>query len=202
MLKHKLRRGRPADAAVVQRLLRSILSEHRLTTIVAEPEPEVAAFGCSDPLRDDFVAVSGGNVVGFIIVLPLPGGAGEISKVFVARSHRGCGVGTMLIARAIKVAKARDYVGLHLSTLEVFAAARAYYERHGWVRESADGAESIHYSIRLRDLPSLQPPPLPRLLVALLSLLAWATGLRARLLRDLGRTLPEDQRKASSEGQR
>ncbi len=125
----------------------------------------------------------GGKIVGFIIVFPSRGGAGELSKVFVARPRRGRGVGTMLIARALEAAKKRGYVSLHLSTNKAFPEACAYYERHRWVRRSADDAASIIYAIRLREVPVLPPPP--PLLHGVLALLEKFTRLRERLRHDL-----------------
>jgi hypothetical protein len=89
----------------------------------------------------------------------------------------------MLIARAMEAARTRGYVSLRLTTTEAFARAHAYYERHGWVRESADGAGQTVYSLRLREVAPLLPP-VPRFLQGVLSTLGWATRLMDRLVRE------------------
>jgi Acetyltransferase (GNAT) domain len=126
--------------------------------------------------------------VGFIILVAARRGAGELSNVFVARSHRSRGVGTMLIARAVEAAKTRDYTSLHLVTNAAFAGACAYYDGHGWEREGPDDPEALLYWLRLREAPD--PPPvasleLPPLLRGVLSLLDKLTHRRERLQRDL-----------------
>lgn len=187
-MKYETRRGRRADARIVRKLLASILREHGLTAVDESADLEIARFGESDPSRDDFVAVCGGKIVGFVIVVPLSGCAGELSHVFVERKHRGRRVGTMLIGRATEAARARRYVSLHLSTMKTFASACTYYEQHGWVRERADGAGSVFFTLRLREVPrevSRLLPPIPRTLHGVLSLLDRFTRLRERLARDL-----------------
>jgi GNAT superfamily N-acetyltransferase len=182
MANHEIRRGRRADARIVRKVLASILREHGLTA-VENADPEVARFGESDPSRDDFVAVAGGQVVGFVIVVPLGEGAGELSHVFVERAHRGRGVGTMLITRALEAARTRRYVSVHLATMKAFADACSYYERHGWLRERTDGAGSIFFTRHL-EVPRVLPP-IPRPLHGILSLLDRFARLRERLEREL-----------------
>lgn len=193
MLKYKLRRGRLDDARVVKKIFFSTLSEHGFAAIDANVNPEVATFGAADPTRDDFVAVSGGKVVGFIILVAARRGAGELSKVFITRSHRGRGVGTMLIARAVEAANTRGYPSLHLSTNAAFAGACAYYEHHGWERESTEDPEALLYRLRLREAPRLLPP-MPPLLRGVLSLLEKLTQRRERLVQNLAQA--RDSRRA------
>ena len=187
MLKYSLRRGRPADARIVRKLFLAIVVEHGLVAVEAPHlDVDLATFGEREHGRDDFVVVSGGKVVGFaIVVAALAGRRGELLKLFVRRSHRGRGVGTMLLERATQAAKTRGHDSLRLTTTEAFRAAHGYYERRGWVRESSDGAMPIIYGLRLRELPAQVPahllPPIPRLLEAILVMLEWATSHLARV---------------------
>ena len=188
MLSYSIRRGRRADARFVRKLFFAVVREHGLPVLDAPHlDVELPTFGGSDSSRDDFVAVFGGKIVGFVILLPAPGGVGEVAKLFVRRAHRGRGVGTSLLARATEAANARGYETLRLFTTEPFADAHRYYERRGWVRDSAEGAVLIRYGIRLCEAPQLPriAPPLPWFLLAVLALLERVTRLRARLVRNL-----------------
>lgn len=84
---------------------------------------------------DEFVATSGGRVCGFLLMIPTTLRArGQLSRVFVARSYRGRGVGSALIDAAIEIARDRGYRELFLESDKAFTNAVQYYERHGWVR--------------------------------------------------------------------
>jgi GNAT superfamily N-acetyltransferase len=112
----------------------SALREHGFAAIEENINVEIANFGLgNDPMKDEFVAVSGGKVFGFLILGPTTQpGCGELLKVFVDRSHRGRGVGSMLIEQCLETAKERGYRELMLETHTAFAAARRYYEKRGW----------------------------------------------------------------------
>jgi GNAT superfamily N-acetyltransferase len=192
MSNFQVRRGRRAEAPMVRKLLASILCEHGLRTVDARADTGIVRFGASDTSHDDLVAVRGDEVIGFLVLAALGEGAAELSHVFVGRTHRGRGVGTALVARAIEIAKARGYERLHLSTLEAFADARAYYARHGWIHEEEDGTGSLFFTLHLRQAPRESTPesprlvaPLPRTLRGVLSLLDRFTRLRAQLESEL-----------------
>jgi GNAT superfamily N-acetyltransferase len=131
-LNYRVREGHRGDAAAVLDIFLSAMQEHGLTLV--EENVDLATFGSGkNPAQDDFVVVSGGKVCGFLILGPtMQDGRGELRKVFVARSHRGQGIGTMLVGQCILRAKERGYRELVLQTDTAFAQARRYYERHGW----------------------------------------------------------------------
>lgn len=195
-LRYKVRRGRPADAPVALKIFLSALREHGFLTIAGSvDQAELASFGVREPTRDDFVAVSGGKVVGFVTSVQRCDRTAELTKVFVAPSHRDRGVGTMLITRAVQTARARGYEALHLETSEAFAGARRYYERHGWERspgeESVEGnSTTTTYRLSLLGARRAAPVPLelPRFLRLILSLLGSALRLKQRLDARAGRT--------------
>jgi GNAT superfamily N-acetyltransferase len=132
-LKYAVRRGNRADARTVLKIFFAALDEHGFARTKTNVNPEVATFGLGDPRRDDFVVTYRGKVVGFVIVLPMAARTGELAKLFVTRSHRARGVGTILMDTAIEAAKRRGYVSVLLETRVEFASALEYYERHGWV---------------------------------------------------------------------
>jgi RimJ/RimL family protein N-acetyltransferase len=83
---------------------------------------------------ETLVAVAGEDIVGFLHVEQTAFGFGEIGMV-VARDWRGRGVGSALVAAAIKWARER---GLHKLSLSVFAhnsAAIGLYQKFGFVEE-------------------------------------------------------------------
>ncbi len=193
MASYELRRGRHADARIVRQILADALREHGLKAISGRADVEIDTFGDDDESKDCFVALSGGKVIGFVIVAPIDASSAELSHVFVDRAHRRHGVGTLLIARAVDASKERGYDTLHLSTMNAFRGAAAYYERHGWTREGEGDRDrdrddgSIFFMRRLR--PVREAPhivaPIPRTLTGVLSLLDRFTRLRDRLARDL-----------------
>lgn len=85
-----------------------------------------------DPSREVYLAVEGGEAVGFLILTltgPLPG---YIQTVAVSPEHRGRGVGTQLLAFAeARIFGKSPNVFLCVSTFNV--DARRLYERSGYI---------------------------------------------------------------------
>jgi len=104
------------------------------TGIAAEPPVDVDARAARWTVDETLVAVAGEDIVGFLHVEQTAFGFGEIGMV-VARDWRGRGVGSALVAAAIKWARER---GLHKLSLSVFAhnsAAIGLYQKFGFVEE-------------------------------------------------------------------
>jgi putative acetyltransferase len=151
-----LRKARPEDGAVVQRIVFDTL---RAFGIAPEPEGmdrDVTMFGNHDESIDDFVAEVDGAVVGSIMLSPrsAEGAAGEgwVSKFFVDPRYRGRGIGRALLARVIAAARERGYARLALDTRDVFGAAKHLYESTGWKRSAeppANGRGELLYTIDL-----------------------------------------------------
>lgn len=151
--KYRVRSGHQGDAKPVREIFLAALREHGFADTEANINSEIATFGArTDPLRDDFVVVSASKVCGFLILRPTTQpGCAELMKVFVARSHRGRGVGSMLIQRCVETAKARGFRELMLETHTAFRAARAHYEKHGWTlmpHWSGDESTTRVYTMR------------------------------------------------------
>jgi putative acetyltransferase len=104
-----------------------------------EPDPsgldaDVMEFGGADPSMAEFVAETGGAVVGSIALLDRGEGTGHISKFFVRETVRGRGIGRVLLELAVEEARARGLRRLDLATRSQFHAAVHLYESTGWKR--------------------------------------------------------------------
>lgn len=84
-----------------------------------------------DPRFGLFVALDGTTVAGNISVVPDPDGF-EIGML-VALAHRGKGVGTALLQRAVEWAEEHDIATLHLTVFPHNAPALALYRKMGFV---------------------------------------------------------------------
>jgi ribosomal protein S18 acetylase RimI-like enzyme len=76
---------------------------------------------------DATVAVVGGEVVGFVMVVD-----GEVEQVYVSRHHRGNGVADLLLDDAKRQISDADHATAWLAVVPGNARARRFYERHGW----------------------------------------------------------------------
>jgi len=149
-----LRRARPDDAAHAARVIAAALAEHGITFEPAGRDADVALFGARDD-HDDLVAEDAhGEVVGVASVGPQGDpGVAWVSKVFVARTARGRGLGRALLEAAHDAARARGYREVGLRTRVVFREAVALYESAGYARQEPSpalvGAGDLVYRRRL-----------------------------------------------------
>lgn len=84
------------------------------------------------PLRETWVAVEDGEVVGLLSIAP-----GNLDQLYVGPDRLGRGIGR----RLVDLAKERSPAGLSLWTFQVNARARRFYERNGFAAvEFGDGS--------------------------------------------------------------
>jgi ribosomal protein S18 acetylase RimI-like enzyme len=81
----------------------------------------------AERVADTTVAVTGGEVAGFVMVV-----ADEVEQVYVSGEHRGAGVATLLIAEAERLVAAGGHQEAWLNVVPGNARARRFYERSGW----------------------------------------------------------------------
>ena len=88
-----------------------------------------ASFGrrAGERIADTTVAVVGGEVVGFTMVV-----ADELEQIYVASAHRGLGVADALITDAERRIGAAGHDRAWLAVVPGNARARRFYERRGW----------------------------------------------------------------------
>ena len=84
----------------------------------------------ADRIADTTVAVVGGEVVGFTMVV-----ADELEQIYVAASHRGIGVADALITDAERRIRAAGHDRAWLAVVPGNTRARRFYERRGWIDE-------------------------------------------------------------------
>jgi GNAT superfamily N-acetyltransferase len=128
--------GSPEARAVLTDYFRDLVSRHygRAATD-AEVEAEMRA----DP--SDYLSPPGGlflvaradqTVVGCVALRLLPGGLGEVMRVFVEPAARNRGVGTLLMRAVEDAARGHGLTRVRLDTRTELTEARRLYARHGY----------------------------------------------------------------------
>ena len=93
------------------------------------PEPDPTAY---DPPGGIFLlAERAGEVVGCVGLRP-QGGVGEVKRLWISPSARGCGLSRRLMAEVEQAARARGYPHLRLDTSRHLTEAIALYSKDGW----------------------------------------------------------------------
>lgn len=102
-------------------------SEHMRADALALPGPYVSPRGAIWLARADDAEI------GCVALRPLPGGTGEVKRMYVDRAWRGRGVGRALLETLIAHARAIGYRQLRLGTIADMTAARSLYHSLGFV---------------------------------------------------------------------
>ncbi|MGY6023154.1 N-acetyltransferase family protein [Streptomyces spinosirectus] len=131
-----LRPASPADAEAVAEIWREGWRDGHLghvpDVLVAVRTAESFAERTVERIGDTTVAVAGGAVVGFVMVV-----GDEAEQLYVATEHRGAGVAGALLGHAEKVVRDSGHERVWLAVATGNARARRFYERQGWVDEGA-----------------------------------------------------------------
>jgi GNAT superfamily N-acetyltransferase len=132
--------------------------------LVAARTPESFSSRAAQRVGDTVVAVVGGAVAGFVMVVD-----DEVEQVYVSSRHRGTGVAAALLGEAERRVRTNGHQRAWLAVVAGNARARRFYERMGWTDEgafdypaaSSGGAipvPCVRYVRRL-DVTSPTPPP-------------------------------------------
>jgi len=132
----EVRPARAADAEAMARIFREGI-EDRVATLQTQPPPAEAMARLASAGEPVLVADRDGELAGWARVAPYDpvnayyASVGE-ATIYVARAHRGQGVGSALLDRLCAAAEA---AGFHKLTGKVFTTNEAsieLFERHGW----------------------------------------------------------------------
>jgi ribosomal protein S18 acetylase RimI-like enzyme len=126
----------PEARAVLTEYFRDLLSRHHGREATdAEVEAEMRA-DPSDYLRPPgglfLVARAGQAVIGCVALRLLPGGLGEVMRVFVAPAARNRGVGALLMRTVETAARHHGLTRVRLDTRTELTEARRLYARLGY----------------------------------------------------------------------
>jgi GNAT superfamily N-acetyltransferase len=128
--------GSAEARAVLTDYFRDLVTRHHGREATdAEVEAQMRA-DPSDHLRPPgglfLVARAGHAVIGCVALLLLPGGLGEIMRVFVEPAARNRGVGALLIGAVEAAARSHGVTRVRLDTRTELTEARRLYARHGY----------------------------------------------------------------------
>jgi L-amino acid N-acyltransferase YncA len=133
-----LRPATEADASAICEIYNQGI-EDRLATLETElrtPEERRAWLAARGPRHPVIVAEDGGRVVawGSLNTFNPRDAYRHVAdfSIYVARSHRGKGVGQRVLTRLVELARERDYHKMVLSAFPFNAAGMALYERLGF----------------------------------------------------------------------
>jgi GNAT superfamily N-acetyltransferase len=131
-----LRPATPADADAVARIWREGWRDGHLghvpAELVAVRTAESFAQRAADRVADTRVAVVGGDVAGFTMVVD-----DEVEQVYVSRAHRGSGIAATLLDDARRAVGTAGHAVAWLAVATGNNRARRFYERCGWTDEGA-----------------------------------------------------------------
>jgi GNAT superfamily N-acetyltransferase len=100
--------------------------------LVAARTPESFSSRAAQRVGDTVVAVVGGAVAGFVMVVD-----DEVEQVYVSSRHRGTGVAAALLGEAERRVRTNGHERAWLAVVAGNARARRFYERMGWTDEGA-----------------------------------------------------------------
>ena len=129
-----VRRATAADAPAVAEIWRTGWHDAHLGNVpdelVAVRTDESFDARAAQRVADTSVAVVGGDVAGFVMVV-----GDEVEQVYVSRAHRGTGIADVLLDSAERQVAANSHAAAWLAVATGNDRARRFYERHGWVDE-------------------------------------------------------------------
>lgn len=133
-----IRAGRDADAAGFIALIGACWGEYPGCVLDVDNEaPELRALASHVEGRGGalWAAEASGAIVGMVATVPLHHDQSwEISRMYVAQSHRGTGLASELLRTAERHAREAGAKRMILWTDTRFEAAHKFYEKHSYVR--------------------------------------------------------------------
>lgn len=132
---------------VFSTLCNAAFALRREVFVIEQQIPEAEEFDADDLTATHLVAVAAGNVVGTLRIIEVPEHT-KLGRVAVARSWRGRGIATRLLARAMAIARERGQTRFHLTAQH---DKLAVYEKLGFVAYGDlfdDGSGIMHRAMK------------------------------------------------------
>ncbi len=135
---------RPAtnqDAEGVRALVFSVLAEFGLTPDPAEKDADLFDIEASYLAPGGMFEVAetaDGALVGTVGFIPIDEGVCELRKMYLIPTARGCGLGRLLLTRAIDQARAAGFRRMVLETHSALTNAQRLYIRNGFIPVAPD----------------------------------------------------------------
>ena len=121
-------------AAVIRTVFREFGID-RPGTVYTDPTTDALYELFRMPGSAYWIAEENGTIVGGCGIYPTPGlpeGCVELVKFYVARTHRGTGVGSALMQKSIASARELGYTQMYLESFPELSKAVSMYERAGF----------------------------------------------------------------------
>ncbi|TSJ48151.1 GNAT family N-acetyltransferase [Fluviicola chungangensis] len=143
------------DNAAIAHLIREVLTEfgaNKPGTVFTDPTTDNLFKLFQTKHAHYFVAKEQGIIIGGCGIYPtegLPEGCIELVKLYVAKSHRGVGLGKMLMEKSISAAISEGYSEIYLETLPELHIAVGLYEHLGFEYLDHPYGDSGHFACDL-----------------------------------------------------
>ena len=142
---------RGADDPVVAALIRDMMTEHGCAGpgfAIHDAEVDGMSLAYAGLRAAYRVVERGGAVLGGGGIAPLAGGPPdvcELKKMYFRPALRGLGAGAALLGQLLALARRLGYRRCYLETRATMQAARALYERHGFLPLAAPEGATGHF---------------------------------------------------------
>jgi len=144
---------RPAEPGDVEALrdIAAAAYQHYVPRIGHPPAPMTADYAQAIRSRQAWVAVDGGEVTGFVILIAQPGYL-LLDNIAVRPDAQGRGIGARLLALAEDRARSLHLGEIRLYTNQAMTENLSYYPRYGYTethRAEQDGFHRVYFHKRL-----------------------------------------------------
>jgi putative acetyltransferase len=149
------------DNKEIAELIRSVFREfniHRPGTVYFDPTTDNLYKLFREPGSEYWIARENGKIIGGCGVYPTPGlpvGCAELVKFYLASSHRGKGIGRMLMEKTFGSAKEFGYRQMYLESLPELSRAISLYEKAGFKFIPGPMGDSGHFGCNIWMLKEL-----------------------------------------------
>lgn len=150
MVDVQVRRARPSDVAVIERLVHAAFDKY-VARIGRQPAPMGVDYAAAVASSRVWVIDAAGEIAG-VVVNEARDDHLLLDTVAVAPGAQGHGYGALLLARAEDDARELGLPEVRLVTNEAMTENQTFYPRHGYVETSRgrqDGYDRVFYSKKI-----------------------------------------------------